>query len=126
MIVSVTIIAVLLLFVGAVAWFMRPFNNITSSNVSLNSKMLIAHAGGLIDGYSYTNSKEALLKSISEGYQYIELDLYGTTDGSIVCLHELEDFHNMTDLKHIHKFDSKTFKNVRFHNKYTPLTLNEG
>ena len=84
MIVSVTIIAVLLLFVGAVAWFMRPFNNNTSSNVSLNSKMLIAHAGGLIDGYSYTNSKEALLKSISEGYQYIELDLYGTTDGSIV------------------------------------------
>ena len=123
--VSVTITAMLILFVGAVGWLMRPFNDKSFSNISLDSKMLIAHAGGLIDGYSYTNSKEALLKSISEGYLYIELDLYGTTDDSIVCLHELEDFHDMTNLKYMHKFDSGTFKNIRLHNKYTPLTLNE-
>lgn len=123
-VVSITIIAVFILLVGTVAWLMRPFND-NPSNISLDSKMLIAHAGGLIDGYSYTNSKEALLKSISEGYQYIELDLYGTTDGPIVCLHELEDFHEMTDLKNVHRFDLKTFKNARFHYKYTPLSLDE-
>lgn len=124
-VVFITIIVVILLVAGAVAWLMRPFDDNTSSIKSLNSKMLIAHAGGLIDGYSYTNSKEALLKSISEGYHYIELDLYGTTDGSIVCLHELENFHEMTGLKDIYKFDSRTFKSVKFYNKYTPLTLEE-
>lgn len=124
-VVFITIALVILLVAVAVACLMRPLDDNTSSIKSLNSKMLIAHAGGLIDGYSYTNCKEALFKSISEGYHYIELDLYGTTDGQIVCLHKLENFHEMTGLTNIYKFDSKTFKNVLFYNKYTPLTLKE-
>ena len=36
---------------------------------------LIAHAGGEIDGYVYTNSLEALQQAASRGYRFIELDL---------------------------------------------------
>lgn len=120
----ITVICVLLLIIGWAVWLMRPFPIDKSSISPLNPKMIIAHAGGTIDRHTYTNCKEALLKSISEGYQYIELDLYGTTDNQIVCLHKLEDFHEMTGLD-IYKFDTRTFKSVKFYNKYTPLTLKE-
>ena len=119
-----TITCVILSILGWTTWLMRPLEIDKLSVIPLNPQMIIAHAGGTIDGHTYTNSKEALLKSISEGFQYIELDLYGTTDGPIVCLHELENFHEMTGLN-IYKFDSKTFKSVNFYNMYTPLTLKE-
>ena len=121
---AITVICVLFLFFGWAVWLMRPLVIDKSSTIPLNPNMIIAHAGGSIGGHTYTNCKEALLKSISEGYQLIELDLYGTTDDQIVCLHKLENFHEMTGLS-IYKFDTKTFKNVRFYNKYTPLTLKE-
>ena len=42
------------------------------------SQMLIAHAGGKIDGNVYTNSLEAIKASVDRGYKYIELDLVAT------------------------------------------------
>lgn len=48
----------------------------------------IAHAGGMIDGYTYTNSLEAVNNAIMNGIRYIELDLAFTSDDSLVVSHE--------------------------------------
>ena len=53
---------------------------------------LIAHAGGEIDGYVYTNSLEALQQAASRGYKFIELDLLLTSDSVLVAAHSWEDF----------------------------------
>ena len=34
----------------------------------------IAHGGGIIDGYVYTNSREALYSSLEKGYKYTSPD----------------------------------------------------
>ncbi len=48
----------------------------------------IAHAGGQIEGYNYTNSLEALDLSYSKGCRMFELDLQLTTDNKIVAAHD--------------------------------------
>ena len=45
----------------------------------------IAHAGGAIDGITYTNSLEALDLSYSKGCKLFELDLVLTSDDKIIA-----------------------------------------
>ena len=86
--------------------------------------VFIAHAGGEIEGYVYTNSREALEKSVSEGYRYIELDLQYTADSVLVAAHSWEDFNTMTGLSH--KGDTAPtfadFVSRKIYGKFTPLT----
>ena len=49
---------------------------------------LIAHAGGAVYGYRYTNSKEALDTAYAAGHRFIELDFQPTLDGEIVLIHD--------------------------------------
>lgn len=58
----------------------------------------IAHAGGEIDGFSYTNSVEAVINSINNEFKYIELDISLTTDSQLVCMHSPSEFIEMTNL----------------------------
>lgn len=51
---------------------------------------LIAHAGGAIWGFRYSNSLEALDEAYKNGFRYIELDLELTSDGEIVLIHDWE------------------------------------
>lgn len=85
---------------------------------------LIAHAGGEIDGYVYTNSLEALCSAAEKGYRYIELDLIMTSDSVLVAAHSWADFNSMTGNAHFG--DSAVsldfFKAQRIHGRYTPLT----
>ena len=85
---------------------------------------LIAHAGGVLDGYVYTNSLEALQNAVANGYKYIEADLLLTSDSVLVAAHSWEDFNRMTG--NVHRGDSAmtlaSFQNQRIHGRYTPLT----
>lgn len=58
--------------------------------------ILIAHAGGALNGQIYLNSKEAVENAIQNGFQYIELDLLETLDGDLVAAHDWEVFHQLT------------------------------
>jgi glycerophosphoryl diester phosphodiesterase len=49
---------------------------------------LVAHAGGSINGYEGTNSKEAVLKNYRAGHRVFEIDINLTTDGELVCVHD--------------------------------------
>ena len=85
---------------------------------------LIAHAGGALDGYVYTNSREALERAAAVGYKYIELDLIMTSDSVLVAAHSWELFNRITGCKH--KGDEapeySDFISRRIHGKYTPLS----
>lgn len=84
---------------------------------------LIAHAGGNV-GVHYSNSREALEKSISEGFRYIELDLIYTADSVLVAAHDWEWFNKITGFEQ--KGDTAPtfadFSSRRIHGKYTPLS----
>ncbi len=55
---------------------------------SFAQPLMIAHAGGGIDGISYSNSIEALNKSYANGFRYFEIDFSWTSDKQLVCLHD--------------------------------------
>ena len=120
-------IITLLLFVIILVmllWLARPLENTLEDVNALNPNRLIAHAGGANDGYIYTNSKEALASALDNGFRYVELDLYETTDSNVVCLHSLEDYSKMTSTD-CEDLDTKTFLSHQLYGKYTPMTLND-
>lgn len=75
------------------------------------SDYFIAHAGGAIDGVTYTNSVEALDLSYSKGCKLFELDLTYTTDNKIVAKH---DPPNLTEAE---------FMSQLINGKYTPMNM---
>ncbi len=48
----------------------------------------IAHAGGGVEGKSYTNSIEALNHNYASGFDLFEIDFVWTIDNQLVCLHD--------------------------------------
>lgn len=84
---------------------------------------LIAHAGGGVD-VPYSNSKEALEKSIADGFRYIEFDLLFTADSVLVAAHDWDLFNVQTG--YAHKKDTAPtfadFSSRRIGGKYTPLS----
>lgn len=86
------ILAVLLLlgliFMAVLLWLTRPLEESAEDINALSQDYLIAHAGGAIDGRTYTNSKKALMNALDNGFRYIELDLFETPDGNVVCTHD--------------------------------------
>lgn len=47
----------------------------------------VAHAGGGYEDSVYSNTKEAILNSIDNGFNFIEIDLILTSDDKLVCSH---------------------------------------
>ena len=90
----------------------------------------IAHAGGGIDDLKYTNSLEAVNKSIKNNFKLIELDIRETLDNVFVGVHEWKEFKKITNTK---KKDGNElnnealllneFKKKKIYKKYTPLDI---
>ncbi len=96
-------------------------------------RYFVAHATGSIEGYTYLNSKESLLRSLNNGYKYVEFDLQYTSDSTIVCVHNWEQFNKST-IPSITENDSSQymtipsyaeFKARKIYGKYTPLSLQD-
>ena len=51
----------------------------------------IAHAGGGVEGKTYTNSFDALDTNLQKGFKYFELDFSFTSDHNLVCIHDWEN-----------------------------------
>ncbi|MBQ4852934.1 hypothetical protein [Pseudoalteromonas sp. MMG012] len=88
----------------------------------LTSCSLIAHAGGGIDGIKYTNSKEALQKSIDNGYRLIELDLLVSSDGKILGAHDWERYVDKSSLTNFPP-ESYEFVSAQYLDKYTTMDI---
>ena len=90
----------------------------------------IAHAGGGIDDLKYTNSLEAVNKSIKDNFKLIELDIRETLDNVFVGVHEWKEFKKITNTKKKdeNELNNKAlllneFKKKKIYKKYTPLDI---
>ncbi|KAA8677900.1 glycerophosphodiester phosphodiesterase family protein [Vibrio gigantis] len=108
---------------GNVKAYPNKHNNI--SNIIVNSGSLIAHAGGGIDGLKYTNSLEAVEKSIENGFKMIELDLLVSSDGKIVAVHDWNSFHSMTNSNKNGPIASEEFELKIINDNYHTLNILE-
>ena len=85
---------------------------------------VIAHGCGTIQGETITNSKEALESAISNGYQYIELDLAFTSDGQIAMIHDWDSSGGYyLGLGKNQAISYAQYQQCKVRNQFTPLTL---
>ena len=79
----------------------------------------MAHAFGRIDGYDYTNSKEAFEQNYLAGYRIFEVDVELTTDGVPVCMHDISSFNSMTGFAGETTILYEDFLSRKIYEKYT-------
>lgn len=84
----------------------------------------IAHAGGAIEGCTYTNSKEAVEHALGCGIRYIELDLAMTSDSTLAAVHDWAEFRRMADIQPLDggPLGSAQFAEAKICGRFTPLT----
>jgi len=72
-------------------------SDIENKNIGLENKnniKRVAHAGGSIEGDTYTNSHEALDYNIKRGFELFEIDFSWTKDQQLVCIHDWDRSFN--------------------------------
>lgn len=106
------------------------------------NRTIISHAGGGINGCSYTNSLEAWEHSYACGNRLYDADITFTTDSVPVLKHSWTDNLEQTDLsmdesnifidanshtqyklKEPNEMDYKTFMSTKIHKYYTPMSM---
>lgn len=95
-----------------------------SKIIKIKKDRIIAHAGGGIDGFTYTNSLEALNSNYNKGMRYFELDLRQTSDNIYVGVHDWKEWKLKTNFNGNIPPTHKEFIENKIHNKFTPLDLN--
>ncbi len=97
------------------------------NSLELRNHRFIAHAGGGIDNFKYTNSLNAVSASINNGYKLIEIDLQETKDGIFVGVHDWDSFKKKTNYKGNNKNNLKLeeIKKLKIHKKFNPITIKE-
>lgn len=81
---------------------------------------VIYHAGGSIEGNSYTNSREAVEKTLADGNDFIEMDLRYTSDHHLVCAHSWTDVYLEDQEPTLEEF-----LNSKIQGKFTPMTAED-
>jgi glycerophosphoryl diester phosphodiesterase len=83
---------------------------------------LIAHALGHVDGHTYSNSVEALDRSLARGARFLEVDLSLTADGDLVCFHT--EMENRLEVEMpITEVGTADFLGRRFDGLFTVMTF---
>jgi len=88
-----------------------------------DNKRFIAHAGGIIDGYIYTNSLEAMNANYEKGFRLFELDIHLTSDSELVALHNWDEWKTMTGYNGEVPTTKEIFLKHKIHNKYQALDI---
>ena len=83
----------------------------------------IAHAFGGVDGYTYTNSREAFLANYELGQRVFEVDFNLSEDGVLIASHTEEDWRRMTGAEL--PYTSENFRQYPLYDLYEPLTAAE-
>ena len=98
-----------------------------AETLPISNDRYIAHAGGAIGSNTYTNSKEAVLESLNDGYRFIELDLRATLDGHYFGAHYVDDFNTQTGHpdQWIIPPTASQVKERKILDRFTPLLLTD-
>lgn len=83
----------------------------------------IAHAGGSINNYIYTNSLEALNLSYQKGFRLFELDIIKTKDGKYVAAHDWNHWAEITNYTGPLPVTNKIFLKHKIYGLYTPMDM---
>lgn len=94
-----------------------------SENCGYINKLYIAHAGGTINNFKYTNSKEAIQYSIDCGYSYIEVDIVKLLDNYALA-HDSHEKHYGLEKK-FGEITGNEFKQLKSQKKFTTLLLSD-
>lgn len=97
---------------------------------------VIAHACGEIDGYTYTDSLEALNYSYENGDRLFDIDLRFSSDGEIILRHEWSQDLEQPEFEYLMQYQIgeipreqlptlEEFKNTLVFSKYTPLSFRD-
>lgn len=81
--------------------------------LNIDEDRYIAHGGGAIDGIRYTNSSEAFIQAIDDGYRFIEFDLRLSLDGHYFGAHYIDDFNHNTGHPYQWLIPPNSFSNSR-------------
>ena len=87
--------------------------------------VIIAHAGGQIDEYTYTNSLEALNNSYKKGCRLLELDIVVSSDGKFVAAHQWKEFKEFTGHHELEDtpLSEAEFMSKSIFGKFTPMNM---
>ncbi len=99
------------------------YKNKTIQDNHTDTDKIIAHAGGQIDHYIYTNTLEALNKSYKKGFRLFELDIITTKDNYFVASHDWKRWRKQTNYKKTLPPTLEEFKKLKILNKYTSLDM---
>jgi phosphoglycerol transferase MdoB-like AlkP superfamily enzyme len=83
----------------------------------------IAHAGGMIDDHTYTNSLEALNMSYDKGFRLFELDILRTSDNIFVAVHDWKTWKKMTGYQGELPPSHDVFMQYELFGNYLPLDM---
>lgn len=90
---------------------------------SISTFAYVAHAGGSCDGYLCTNSLEALISSVQDGYRLIEIDITKTTDNFFVLNHDWSGISSRVAFAQDIRVTNKEFLNYKLYNRFTTMNL---
>ncbi len=85
---------------------------------------VVIHALGIVDGFTYTNSKEALENNYLEGNKVFECDMILTSDQELVACHDW----NTGMQKGVSEENIPTkeeFMQKKIYDKYSPMSIDE-
>jgi len=106
------------------------FRNLNSLTISKNyqdyikdTTRFIAHAGGIIDSYVYTNSLEALDYNYSKGFRFFELDILKTRDDIYVAANDWNLWSIMTNYTGNLPPSHKEFLDHKIYRKYSSMDI---
>jgi glycerophosphoryl diester phosphodiesterase len=91
--------------------------------IKKDTQRFIAHAGGGIEGYIYTNSLEALNLSYKKGFRLFELDIIKTSDGTFVAAHDWKSWSRYTGYSGNLPPSKDVFLSHKIHGKFTPIDI---
>lgn len=94
-------------------------------NYKKDTLRFIAHAGGKIDGHTYTNSKEALDLSYKRGFRLFELDILQTKDGKFVAADNWKHWSRLVGYNGETPIFHEQFIKKKIISKYTPLDMDQ-
>lgn len=107
-------------------FFKEPDKKIKKTIIDKNNiNKFIAHAGGKIDKYIYTNTLEALDANYKKGFRLFELDIIKTKDNFFVASHDWKSWKEQTNYKKSIPPTLKEFKKYKIYNKYTPMDMKD-
>lgn len=78
---------------------------------------LIAHAGGSIEGFVGTNTRDAIIENYKLGHRVFEIDFNLTTDGRLVCVHDWPSYSG--------PLSAEDFLKIKIADRYTAIELKD-